>query len=138
MALLKRCAIKMDGQGFLLLTDRNKSFGHDDLTAKHHYFRCSRLPDADRIKIFDKDDQATKRIIFCSLVNTLDIINIRRCMPRLHVAWGSSHCWAGILFCIQVIYVIVKIVTPCFTRPSLLSRSLVGWCTGGGLENPKP
>ena len=33
-------------------------FGHDELTAKHCYFRCSRPPDADGIKIFDKDDQA--------------------------------------------------------------------------------
>ena len=51
-------------------------------------------------------------------------------MPRLHVAWGLSHRWAGIFFCVQVIYVIMKIVTPCFNRPSLLSRSLVGQCTG--------
>ena len=29
-------------------------------------------------------------------------------------------------FCIQVVYVIVKIVTPCFNRLSLLNRSLVG------------
>ena len=43
---------------------------------------------------------------------------------------GSSHRWAGIFFCVQVIYVIMKIVTPCFNRPSLLSRSLVGQCTG--------
>ena len=48
------------------------------------------------------------------------------CMPRLHVAWGSSHRWAGIFVCIQVTYVIMKIVTLCFNRPSLLSRSLVG------------
>ena len=43
--------------------DRLKSFGHDELTAKH-YFRCSRPPDVDGIKIFDKDDQAAKH---CSL-----------------------------------------------------------------------
>ena len=40
--------------------DRLESFGHDELTAKHHYFRCSRPPDVDGIKIFDKDDQAAK------------------------------------------------------------------------------
>ena len=40
--------------------DRLESFGHDELTAKHCYFRCSRPPDVDGIKIFDKDDQATK------------------------------------------------------------------------------
>ena len=40
--------------------DRFESFGHDDLTAKRCYFRCSRLPHVDRIKMLDKDDQATK------------------------------------------------------------------------------
>ena len=40
--------------------DRLESFGHDELTAKHSYFRCSRPPDVDGIKIFDKDDQAAK------------------------------------------------------------------------------
>ena len=37
-----------------------ESFGHDELTAKHCYFRCSRPPDVDGIKIFEKDDQAAK------------------------------------------------------------------------------
>ena len=32
--------------------DRFESFGHDKLTAKHCYFRCSRPPDVDGIKIF--------------------------------------------------------------------------------------
>ena len=41
--------------------DRLESFGHDELTAKHCYFRCSRPPDVDGIKIFDKDDQAAKQ-----------------------------------------------------------------------------
>ena len=36
--------------------DRFESFGHDELTAKHCYFRCSRPPDVDGINIFDKDD----------------------------------------------------------------------------------
>ena len=40
--------------------DRFESFGHDELTAKHCHFRCSRPPDVDGIKIFDKDDQAAK------------------------------------------------------------------------------
>ena len=40
--------------------DRFESFGHDELTAKHFYFRCSRPPDVDRIKLFDEDDQAVK------------------------------------------------------------------------------
>ena len=39
---------------------RFESFGHDDLTAKHCYFRCSTPPDVDGIKMFGKDDQAAK------------------------------------------------------------------------------
>ena len=64
--------------------DRLESFGHDELTAKHCYFRCSRPPDVDGIKIFDKDEQATKHhsviLMFCSLVifiKNFDPINIR-------------------------------------------------------------
>ena len=41
--------------------DRFESFGHDELTAKHCCFRCSRPPDVDGIKIFDEDDQAAKQ-----------------------------------------------------------------------------
>ena len=40
--------------------DRFESFGHDELIAKLCYFRCSRSPDVDKIKILDKDDQAAK------------------------------------------------------------------------------
>ena len=65
--------------------DRFESFGHDELTAKYYYFRCSRPPDVDGIKIFDKDDQAANTVffilMFCSLVifiKNFDPINIRR------------------------------------------------------------
>ena len=34
--------------------DRFESFGHDELTAKHCYFRCSRPPDVDGIKFLIK------------------------------------------------------------------------------------
>ena len=37
--------------------DRLESFGDDEVTVKHFYFRCSRPPNFDGIKIFDKDDQ---------------------------------------------------------------------------------
>ena len=40
--------------------DRFESFGHDELTVKHGYFRCSMPLDVNGIKIFDKDDQAMK------------------------------------------------------------------------------
>ena len=52
--------MKSNGQPMPPDFDRLESFGHDELTAKHCYFRCSRPPDVDRIKIFDKDDQAAK------------------------------------------------------------------------------
>ena len=40
--------------------DRFESSGHDELTAKHCYFRCSKPPDVYGIKLFNKDDQAAK------------------------------------------------------------------------------
>ena len=40
--------------------DRLESFVHDELTAKHSYFRCSRPPDVNGIISFDKDDQTAK------------------------------------------------------------------------------
>ena len=40
--------------------DKLESFGYDEFAAKHCYFRYSRSPDVDGIKIFDKDDQAAK------------------------------------------------------------------------------
>ena len=43
------------------------SHSHDEFTAKHGYFRCSRPPDVDEIKIFDKDNQATKHVLFIYL-----------------------------------------------------------------------
>ena len=52
--------VKSNGQPMPTGFDKLESFGHDELTAKHCYFRCLRLPDIDGIKIFDKDDQATK------------------------------------------------------------------------------
>ena len=52
--------VKSNGRSMPPGFDRLESFGHDELTAKHCYFRCSRPPDVDGIKFFDKDDQATK------------------------------------------------------------------------------
>ena len=45
-------------------------------------------------------------------------------LPEVQITAGLG------FFYIQVIYVIVKILTPCFNRPSLLSRSLMEQCTG--------
>ena len=42
--------------------------GHDELTAKRCYFRCSRPPDVDGIKIFDKDDQAAKHCFYLNVL----------------------------------------------------------------------
>ena len=44
--------------------DRLESFGHDELTAKYCYFRCSRPPHDDEIQIFDKDDHAAKHCFY--------------------------------------------------------------------------
>ena len=52
--------VKSNGRPMPPGFDRFESFGRDELTAKHCYFRCLRPPDVDGIKIFDKDDQATK------------------------------------------------------------------------------
>ena len=52
--------VKLNGRSKPPGFDRFESFGHDELTEKHCYFRCSELPDVDGIKIFDKDDQPAK------------------------------------------------------------------------------
>ena len=53
--------VKSNGQPIPSGFDRFESFGHDELDhCKTCYFRCSRPPDVDGIKIFDKDDQAAK------------------------------------------------------------------------------
>ena len=62
--------------------DRFESFGHDKLTAKHCCFECSRSPDGDGIKVFDKDDQAAKHCFYLNvlqpdhLYKNFDSINI--------------------------------------------------------------
>ena len=81
--LLKRHEIKMGSQRFPTF-DKLMGFSHYDFTAKYCHFRCSRPPDVDKIKIFDKDNQAKnhkiKRTMSCSLVDFIknfDPINIR-------------------------------------------------------------
>ena len=77
--------VKSNGHPMPPSFDRFESFGHDELTAKHCHFRCSRPPDVDVIKSFDKNDQVTKYcfyiLMFWSLVifiKNFDPINIRR------------------------------------------------------------
>ena len=48
--------------------DRSESFGYDELTAKHCYFRSSRPPVVDGIKIVDKDDQAAKHCFYLNVL----------------------------------------------------------------------
>ena len=52
----------MDANGWAMPPgfDKFTSFSHDELTAKHCYFRCLRPSDVDGIKMFDEDDEATK------------------------------------------------------------------------------
>ena len=74
----------MCGQAF----DMILNFDHHDLTAEHCYFRCSRSPDVDGIKIFDKDDQSTKHIYFgCSRSPDVDGIKIllKITRPQIYV-----------------------------------------------------
>ena len=79
--------VNQNGRPWPPAFDRIKSFDHHDLTAKlvALLFGCSRSPDVDEIKIFDKDDQAAKHcffiLMFCGLVmfiKNFDLINIRR------------------------------------------------------------
>ena len=65
--------------------DRFKSFGHDDLTTKHCYFRCSRPPDVDGIKLKVLIKMAKLQNIFylnalqpSHLHQKFDPINIKR------------------------------------------------------------
>ena len=48
--------------------DRLESFDHDELTVKYCYFRCSKPPDVDGIKIFDKDDQAANTVFYLNIL----------------------------------------------------------------------
>ena len=36
---------------------------------------------------------------------------------QCNLKWAKTQSFHGSFFCVQVIYVIVKIVTPCFNRP---------------------
>ena len=45
--------------------DKIKNFDHNDLTAKHCYFSCSRSPDVDGDKNVDTDNQSAK---YCSFI----------------------------------------------------------------------
>ena len=58
--VLKSQDLKSNGRPRPPALDRYKSSGHDVLTAKHCYFRCSRPPDVNGMKIFGNDDQAAK------------------------------------------------------------------------------
>ena len=52
--------VKSNGQPMPPGFDKFENFGHDKLTAKHCYFRCSKPPNVNGIKIFHKDYQAAK------------------------------------------------------------------------------
>ena len=48
--------VNSNGQPRPSAFDEYKSFDHDDLPAKHYYFRYLRPPTVDGIKILDKGD----------------------------------------------------------------------------------
>ena len=89
--------------------DRLESFDHDELTAKHCYFRCSRPPDVDGIKFFYKRWPGRKTLryktVFCSLVIFInfDPINIRS-------PWAP----AITMFCSE--FIMIKTFKPIITR----------------------
>ena len=61
--------------------DRLESFGHDELTAKHCYFRCSRPPDVDWITILIKMTRPQNTVFYLNVLrpgHLYDPINIRR------------------------------------------------------------
>ena len=79
--------------------DWYKSFGHNDLTVKHCYFRYSRPPNAKGIKISDKGDQTAKYCSFylnvCNLFNFIknfDPINIKSLWaPEILMSCSECH-----------------------------------------------
>ena len=82
--------------------DWNETFNHDKLLM----LKCGGM-----------QKKISSRVVVCGSHGAcLDCM-----MPGVEVT-------VGLLFviCVQIIYVIMKIVTPCFNRPSLLSKSLVG------------
>ena len=48
--------------------DRLESFGDDELTAKHCYFRCSGPPDVDGIKIFVKMTRPQNSVFYLNFL----------------------------------------------------------------------
>ena len=74
--------VKSNGRPMPSGFDRLESFGQDELTAKHCYFRCSRPPDVNGINFLIKmTRQQIIKIACCGLVifiNNFDPINIRR------------------------------------------------------------
>ena len=58
------------------------------------------------------------------LVSSIAWIHQQMLMPRQHVTWGSSHHWAGIFFCAQVVQVLVMTVTPLLLCGVFLSNGV--------------
>ena len=48
--------------------DRLESFGHDELTAKHCYFRYSMPPDVDGIKILIKMTRPQNTVLYLNVL----------------------------------------------------------------------
>ena len=63
--------------------DRFKNFGHNELTAKHCYFKRSRPPDVDGINIFDKLTRPQNIKILIDILiyknQTLQILYLKHC-----------------------------------------------------------
>ena len=71
--------VKSNGRPMPPGFDRLKSFGHDELTAKHCYFRCSRPPDVDGIMTRPQNIKIINSVLWPGhLYQKFDPINIRR------------------------------------------------------------
>ena len=85
----KKYEIKMGGQGLLFLIRLKfwSSWPH----CKTLFFGCSRSSDVDRIKTFDKDDQAGEHcsftLIFCNLVIFIKILIPSTSRDLEHPSW---------------------------------------------------
>ena len=116
--------------------DTFKSFNHEYLMAKHCYIGCSKPPNVDEIKNFDKDDQATKHcsftLKFCGMMiftKNVDPINIRQpwalkimfCLKPIK----SSRVWPTILISHLFCRPFVVLGHPFFTLGVLWFRYLL-------------
>ena len=60
--------VKSNGRPMPPGFDRFESFCHDELTAKHCYFKCSRPPDVDEIKFLIKMTRLQNTVFYLNVL----------------------------------------------------------------------